>query len=226
MVLKNKNLSKMLFGIILTLPAIGIIYTEYIKGITIIDEEVQVVVLKDNAQKNTPIISEDMLVYQKKDIQDIQDIAGVITDKAQVIGKETVTFVPKNSVLVDQYFEESYTNLSDDEFVFNIPENWLYSYPQTIRRMDKVYIYPVNVTAKDSSGFQANTKMPEGNPILETVVLFAKDGSNREVIDMDSNERYNGSSQVSEIEIKVTQKDVEKMEKYISNGYKFLLYYN
>lgn len=219
------NINKVLIGIVLTLPAAGIVYTEYIKGTSVIDDTVKVVVLKDNTESNTPLVDSSMFEIQNKKLLDIQGIDGIITDVDQILGLETKNFIPKNTILVEQYFEEGRLNLKENEFVFRIPEEWIYSHPQTIRRLDKIYLYPINTTKKDSSGFQANQKMPEGNPVIESVVLFAKDSSNREVLDTDKNDRYNGSSSISNIEIKVTTEDVKLLESYINNGYKFIIYY-
>jgi hypothetical protein len=62
-------------------------------------------------------------------------------------------------------------------------------------------------------------------PVLNTVIAYVKDNANREVVTIGNLDRYDGSSQVSDVEIIVTGDQVEILKKSVLNGNKFLIMY-
>lgn len=72
---------------------------------------------------------------------------------------------------------------------------------------------------------ELTTLAENGKPILETFVIYVKDNANREVVTVGDKDRYDGSSQVSDIEIVVTSQQVELLKESVKNGNKFLIMY-
>ena len=86
----------------------------------------------------------------------------------------------------------------------SLPSDWLLSFPQTLRRGDKVNIY--NGTVK----------------LMEAVTAHVKDSGGQEVLSQDS-QRMEASSALSHIEIIGSEEDLVELSKLASEGAKFTL---
>lgn len=65
----------------------------------------------------------------------------------------------------------------------------------------------------------------QNNPLVyKTMVSYVKDGSNREVVSLDT-ERMDGTSVIREVEIATTVEDLEMLSSYVEQGYRFILLY-
>lgn len=126
-----------------------------------------------------------------------------------LIGMQTVQFIPKGEPLYRNYFKKSDFAIggASGKYVLSIPESWLYSYPQTLRRGDRVYFYS------------------EGKYITEAVVAYARSNGNQEVYSSTA-DRLEGTSPVSLIEAIVSEEQAELLLTMAESGKRFLILYS
>lgn len=148
-------------------------------------------------------------------------------------------FIPNNAQVTSRCFDKAGVVLTSDKFVFKIPANWIYAVPSSIRRGDEILIFEIDseIDRNISASMISNEdKLPvydttppmtiiNEKPVLEATVIFVKDSSNREVVDVDTRTRFDGTSQVSSIEIVSTKDDMQILEKKVAEGKKFILVY-
>lgn len=93
--------------------------------------------------KKGDVVSADNL--QLKDIDKNAVIEGAITEDTYpaIVGKTSMQYIPANSQLVYEYFDEE-IQLKEGEVIFQIPIEWVYVLPQSIRRLDTVKIYIIH----------------------------------------------------------------------------------
>ena len=217
---------KRLFGVILLILALGFFIFWELKGRAEFLKS-NVVVLNNDVIKGTEITA-DMLEYIKIDSQNI--IENSITRYNDIIGLEAKHFIPAGSQLVPNYFDVSSLVLKDDEKIMSLPNGWIHSYPETLRRKDKVYIYAVEPSNNESNDnsikIDNSTKKTEQERIyiFTTTVAYVKDNSNKEVNSLDD-DRLVGSSTISNIEIVITEEQFEMLKTYTKDGYTFVLMY-
>lgn len=197
-----------------------------------------VIVLKNGVMKGTKI-TYDMLQYTKIDSQTL--IKDCITNPDDIMGLEAKHYIPAGTQLVPNYFDISSLVLKDDEKIMRLPDGWVHSFPETLRRKDEVYIYAVesvknsvdnNVFNSDNSQetnvneVNSNIKASEQEKIylMTTTVAYVKDSSNKEVDSLDD-DRLVGSSAISNIELVITEKQFEMLRTYAQDGYTFILMY-
>lgn len=222
----KKFIGKILLGIGLMLPAVGIFYAEYISGETLVDDAVEIVVFKENVSALSGAVSEDMLTTSIRSAKDLEGIPNYVTSVNDVVGLEATNFIPRNTLIVKEYFGEVGSALREDEVVFSIPNDWIYSMPQTIRRGDSILFYPMKPVTNNVDAFATGDFKSESNYVTESIVMYAKDSANREVQTIGSGERFDGSSNVTNIEIRATKDMIDKLKSYIMSGYKFIITYN
>lgn len=164
-----------------------------------------------------------------------------------IVGKVAKHYIPKNAQLCLNYFEDEELYLEDNQYIAKIPADWLYAVPSSIRRKDKAYFYAVKDIARLESNitFNSNAYNSENvittfdpdnanvikeklssKPIIFTTVAYVKDSANREVVNVGNYERYDGSSQISSIEVIVDFDQMRVLEDYIVSGHKFIILYN
>ena len=111
-----------------------------------------------------------------------------------------------------------------------LPNEWVHSYPETLRRKDKVYLYAIKKDTENPENPENQTattnsdKSEEKLYIFNTTVAYVKDNTNKEVESIDI-DRLVGSSTISVVEVIITDKDFEKLKEYAGNGYTFALLY-
>ena len=217
---------KGLIGIILIVAAIGGIWFWETYGREAWTYE-EVLVLREPAERNTYIDVDKLAVLK---VEREKMVAGAITNPAQILGKETIQYIPAGMMLVEEFFDEPELVVDEGQYMFSIPNDWLEAYPQTLRRRDTVYVYPVTEETeyermmRQLAGQEGPTTTPEGKPLFSAVVAYAKNGSNQEVESVDPN-RLTGTSNVSLVEIVATMENVKAMEQAVKEGYKFILLY-
>lgn len=175
-----------------------------------------VVVFNENINKGVKI-TYDLLTTKKVEVDNC--ILNVIDNPQKIVGKESKHFIPAKTQLVTEYFEEPIINLTKDKKIMRIPNNWLYSFPQTIRRKDKIFIYAIRSDKTDNKIIDNKKYF-----VYQTIVAYAKDSNNREVESLDLN-RLNGSSVVNDIEIIVTDNQYKVLLDCVKKGYKFIIMY-
>lgn len=206
-----------------------------------------VIVATQDIQKGT-VIKEDMV--KKIKVEESKVIEKPITDVSIVIGKAASEFIPKGAQLHKIYLEDPELVMKDGEFIFRIPNKWIEAIPGSIRRKDNALLYAVDSDEKtnpDEAYVESeidtneldNSPLPtydetkvdnlievlENEPVIEAIVAYVKDSANREVITTSEQERIDGSSVISEINIIASIDDIKVMEEQIKQGKKFLIMY-
>ncbi len=188
----------------------------------------EVVVLSEDITKHKTVEA-NMLTTIKVPVDSV--VKGAVTNPKAIVGKESQVFIPKNMQLVKQFFEEDDFLLKDDEFVLSVPSEWIISYPQALRRGDKVYFSPIIVADMGAYEVDAEMYMPVTsdfvpiNNMVSATVYYAKDSTNREVKDESAEPRLDGSGNVSNIEIVVTNAQYQELYSKYTSGYRFVLLY-
>ncbi|MBU8908060.1 hypothetical protein [Desertibacillus haloalkaliphilus] len=151
-------------------------------------------------------------------------------------------------------FDGIIPNPDKGEAIRPIPDNWVYSQPGSLRRKDRINIYmldpdfgevdqTVRSTMNNSQVVSTalQEKLEDGDltdaekdelvqnssiPLLTRVpVVYAKDGSNNEVVDRSENERMDASGQISNLELNLNDEDFQQVISYISHGYTMYITY-
>lgn len=163
----------------------------------------QVIVLREDTKAHT-VISEDDI--QTKKLESPSGEALTEADAEKLIGMETSQYVAADTELRREYFQTSQFAVGQDsgKALMSLPSDWLLSFPQTLRRGDKVSIY--NGTVK----------------LMEAVTAHVKDSGGQEVLSQDS-QRMEASSALSHIEIIGSEEDLVELSKLASEGAKFTL---
>lgn len=227
--------SKRLFGLILLILALGFFaFWELIGRAEFLYAEV--VVLKEEVLKGTEI-SIDMLEYIKIDSQRIID--NCIMNPNDIIALEAKHFIPAGTQLVSNYFDISSLVLMNDEKIMKLPNTWIHSFPETLRRKDEVFIYAIknsnensNSSSESTDAIKSSNKRLNSNKdtedkkiyIMKSTVAYVKDNSNKEVSSLDD-DRLNASSVISNIEIVISEEQFETLRDYVQDGYTFILMY-
>ncbi|MGN1143141.1 MAG: hypothetical protein ACI4SU_01145 [Anaerovoracaceae bacterium] len=130
-------------------------------------------------------------------------------DASSLMNLETVQYVPAGTPLFSEFFQDPRLSVggTSGQYVLSIPNQWLLSYPQTLRRGDTVRFYC------------------EEEIVLSAVVAYARDSSNQEVISADD-ERLKASAPVSLVEVIVDEEKALKLGKLGEEGKKFVLLYS
>ena len=195
----------------------------------------EVVVLNQSVEEGTTITS-DMLDSLNTDRASIMEEA--ITSRDEIIGKKASHYIPGYSQLSPVYFINEEKILSKNEYIFTVPEQWIITIPNSLRRGDIIYFYPVKIqdekdnkeeetqigqysSKKDFSDYQISS---EGN-ILESKVAYLKDSGNREIVTISSEDRYDASSKIATLEIIATLEDVSYLKNLADINYKFIVLY-
>ena len=163
----------------------------------------QVIVLREDTKAHT-VISEDDI--QTKKLESPSGEALTEADAENLIGMETSQYVAADTELRREYFQTSQFAVGQDsgKALMSLSSDWLLSFPQTLRRGDKVSIY--NGTVK----------------LMEAVTAHVKDSGGPEVLSQDS-QRMEASSALSHIEIIGSEEDLVELSKLASEGAKFTL---
>jgi hypothetical protein len=219
-----------IIGILLMLAMIAMIYLWETSG----REKYlykEVVVLNQNIEENTRIAPE-MLEIAKINPDDF--IEGAVVKKQDVSGKYSVQFLAKNSQICLSYFKDSAEEIiKEDFYIFSIPPDWIITFPNSLRRGDIIYFYPVKTDiekeeqAKTINNIDNLKKLDKSN-LAKSEVAYLKDSGNREVVDTDDSgnkPRYDGSANISSIEIITNYEDVSHLQSLADSGYKFIIFY-
>ena len=187
-----------------------------------------VLVLRENTEEGT-IVTADMLGLMRVEKTSILEEG--ITDASTIIGKATTTYLPGMTQLVDEFFQDASLTLKEGEYILSIPSSWIVAHPQTLRRLDTIYFYPIEDSEKETITFDANgnpvfkdTTAARG-PVCSAKVAYAKDGSNQEIYSVDSS-RLAGTGNVSYLEIITTMETTAKLAECVENDMQFVLLYN
>lgn len=201
---------------------------------------------------NTPLKRGEVLDINKLDtikIDSSKKVDDTVIDPDEIVGLAAKHYIPANTPLVPYYFEKKDLITDGVNRLVKIPNDWIYSVPNTIRMHDRVYFYEMIVEKEQKPNtVPANPNMQNTNPdnsistfskaeetqmksmvgkiILEATVGFVKDGANREVVSIRETDRLDGSSAVKDIEIVITEEQFQLLEESVKRGNKFVLMYS
>lgn len=217
------------------------IYYEFLGGREFINYE-EVIVFNQEVGRGYEVKEDDDILQIIKIEKHL--VFGVITDIDSIVGKVVKNFIPGGTPLHSYYFDEVEFVLEKDQYIAKVPEDWIYAVPESIRRGDYItffsYFDPnkqsgsVSPTIKQDVPNQnesLNTlkslpKLKEMNDILDTRVIYVKDGQNREVITVSEKDRYDGSGKVKDIEIVTSKSDFRQLEEVIEKGGQLIIMYS
>lgn len=203
---RNSSIIAPFIGIIIIILMLSIIwYWETIGRELFLYKEV--IVLNRDVSKGT-VIDEDILKIKKIESDNILEEA--IYTKEEIIGLEAKHFLPKETQLHINYFDSQNFSNIENAYIVRVPNEWLYSVPNTLRRKDTILFYSVN---------------EEDNIILKTQVAYVKDSGNREVKTVSTENRLDGSSVITEVSIVATPDEFKSLESTVSKGNKLIILY-
>lgn len=166
----------------------------------------EILTVRSELAPNT-VVTSDMLTVKKIETAPKNVLRPADADK--LIGMESKQLIPMGESLYLAYFEESRFNIGNNtgKYVLSIPNDWLKSYPQTLRRGDTAYFYC------------------KGTIVTNAVVAYARDGSNQEVQSQDE-ARLVGTAPVSLIEVIVDENQAKLLGNLAEKGNKFVVLYS
>ena len=237
-------MKKTAVGIILiALSIAGMLWWELVGRDTVMYTEV--LTLNRDIEAGTEV-TKDMLEIKKTTTPTSKSLRPA--DALQVVGKEAVSYVPQGAELFGEFFEDGSLMIHEElgEYIFSIPSNWLISYPQTLRRGDRITFLLVKdrddgepsspsfspqdelfgVEASDEAPQGPEPERPElstGDEILTTTVLYVKSSSNNEVVS--DSERLDAAATVSIIEVIAQKEQAQLLTRLASEGCRFVVLY-
>jgi len=216
-----------ILGIILMLATLAMIYFWETKG----RERflyTEVAVLNQSVEAGIAI-EPGMLNLIKIDPNDLME--GAVVKKDEVIGKYSAHYIPKYSQLSLAYFKDESTDAAkEDQYIFTIPADWIITFPNSLRRGDTVYFYPVKVASENgeenrSFNSLSSIRVTEESELVRSEVAYLKDSGNREVVNTEGEDRYDASANISSIEIITGYEDMSYLENLAESGWKFIILY-
>jgi len=151
------------------------------------------------------IITEDMLTSRK--VCNPLPNAYRWERAADIVGMEATQYIAMGTELMPRYFEKEALSVNpDEEYVFSMDVGDLQSYPKSVARGDRVYLY-------------SSDEM-----VIATVVLAIKDSTGCEIVH--SEDRTKVSGQAASIEFKMKENEVGLLSSLISDGYPIAVAYN
>lgn len=188
----------------------------------------EVVILNQSVEADVPITS-DMLDLAKINPDNFMEEA--IATKDEVIGKYSAHYIPKYSQLTFAYFKDDITGVKkEDQYIFTIPADWIITFPNSLRRGDTIYFYPVKIASvegEESKSLRSpgSIKITKESDLLKSEVAYLKDSGNREVVDTVDEDRYDASANITSIEIITNWKDMSYLQGLADSGWKFIILY-
>lgn len=164
-----------------------------------------VAVFKEAVPRGT-VISSDML-HEKK-VEKAEENALLFSEAEGLYGMESAQYIPAGEELYKEFFQNSQFAVGKDKdrYILSIPDHWLSSYPQTLKRGDRAFFYC------------------SGEIVTDAVVAYVKDSVNKEVT-FENDSRLAGSAQVSLIEVIVSREQAVTLGKLADKGNKFVIMY-
>lgn len=185
-----------------------------------------VLVMKEDTNPNT-IITTEMLGVKKMDKLSL--IEDPIQSPNSVIGKQALVFIPRGMELYDGLFLDQALASAVGEKIFSIPKEWLYAFPDTLRRGDTVYFYEISVEKSNNvltqnSALEIEIGKAAAEPVISATVAYVKDSGNREVVDVVA-DRVDATSAVTKIEVVISEDRYNLLKDSFEAGNQFILMY-
>ncbi|MGF7033427.1 hypothetical protein J2T17_004375 [Paenibacillus mucilaginosus] len=168
-------------------------------------------------------------------------VPGALTDLEEVIGKESTTPIAMNEqinlVKIDTVIKK------EGEMIVEIPNEWVLSFPKSLRRMDHVMLLPVeqpkmkapataNAAPTLDLGAPAAALLTDAEMKLKGLtVAYFKDNSANEVRDNTIQENQNDAPRLSStnigarLEVAMSPEQFKLMQELAKKEYKFVISY-
>lgn len=190
---------------------------------------VGIVVAAKNIEENQVIKTDDVKIDK---IRLSQAVDKPIRSVKDVIGLETSQFIAKGHQFVEAMVDRSGLEPNNNQLIYSIPKEWIYSSPGSLRRKDRVFIYAIpdernhsttNLETRERASNNVYRENGITGPILkELVVAFAKDSSNQEVKpSTNSDKRIDATGSINNLELVMTQSQYTVLEQKYLQGYRF-----
>lgn len=167
-------------------------------------------VLNQDVEKGV-LIEESMLTYRSFEKSKL--FADAIYDINEIVGLESTNYIPQGTLLHKRFFSSTKVKLSVNQYIFRIPNDWIYSMPNTLRKQDKISFYIF--------GEHSNS-----NEILfDTEVAYVKDSMNREIVSVSKRDRIDGTGIIAEVSVVLTLDKIEKLTELVMAGNKIIILY-
>jgi hypothetical protein len=232
--LKNslKNKLRGILGVFLMIMAIGGIYYWENYG----REDIlyrQVVISKEDIHRNDMINDQNVELVKIEEFLINPQTARTIES---IIGQEAKQFIPQGTIVDRNYLGYSYLIPKENQVIFEIPKEWIYNSPQTLRRGDEIILFPIkkegngpknSATAEYEKASFENEDDDEAVQEKIMAVAYVKDGSNYEVEDENrvGVDRLYGSAVIKSIEVLATQEEIKELEGLVKQEYRFIIAY-
>lgn len=175
-----------------------------------------VIVVAEDLQEGQPITLENIAI---KNI-DKNSLTGDYfeeTDIENILGQITLVNLSKETILSSSFIEDKKLVPQDNESILKIPVDWIISFPSTIRRGDKLFVYPYKIKSNESGNFDTESL----DFIEELVVVYAKDSGAKEV----TAGRYEGERGVASFEVILSVDQLNNLKDWVGKGYRFIFSY-
>ena len=200
----RKNLRRKVTGIIMILLSIGALGFWEIWGRENLSYR-NILVFKEPHEAYT-VITDEML--QEVKVENASPKALTPGDKNRILGMETRQYVPEGQELRIEYFRDPVlrTGRTRDSYILKVPDVWIVSCPESIRRGDKAFFYL-------------------GEELLcETRVIHVKDSYGQEIT-YSGLDRYYPTGRMSFIEVLVSAENMRKLSGLAEKGNRFTIIY-
>ena len=192
---------------------------------------INVYVASQDLYPGTPLTADKL---SRVKIEQERLVKGSFSDErslSAILGYEAKHFIPANSQITNDSFDIPEVVLSENEYICSIPTDWLKAFPQSMRRKDKIAMFAVTSAKDERLDSDINVEavkelIKDKKPLFFSTVVYVKDGSNREVVDIfESGERMDASSKINSIELVMNPEDFEVMNRFYEAGFKFVIMY-
>ncbi len=211
---------KGIIGILLIIMAVSLIfYWENFGREQLLYKEV--IIAKQDIYRNDWITKDNISVIKLEESAIPKEAVSKLKD---IMGKEAKQFIPQNAVIDLRYLTDRGMTLAQNQFIFRIPNDWIQSYPGSLRRGDDIYLYPVKpIEGLEEEPINLETTLS----LIGLKVAYVKDSGNREVKNIENQklERLDGTSNINFIEVIITKNKVKRLQEIYDDGYKFLMLY-
>lgn len=200
----RQDLRRKVTGIIMILLSIGALGFWEIWGRENLSYR-NILVFKEPHEAYT-VITDEML--QEVKVENASSKALKPGDRNRILGMETRQYVPEGQELIIEYFRDPVfrTGLSRDSYILKVPDVWIVSCPESIRRGDKAFFYL-------------------GEELLcETRVIHVKDSYGQEIT-YSGLDRYYPTGRMSFIEVMVSADNMRKLSGLAEKGNRFTIIY-
>ncbi len=220
------NRIKGILGVLMIISAVGIIiYWENIGREELLYKEI--IIAKEDIHKND-MITEENITFAKIEKNMITDHTAL--EREQVLNKESKQFIPQKSIIDLRYLGEPELLIHDDEYIMKIPGGWIHECPDSLRRGDHIFLYPILLSTEQFPGDESALKEEvvfKKAPVAEMIVAYVKDSGNREVVNAgnEKSERLDGTAGIDSIEVIISLDIIEELLDLYEKGYKFIALY-